>query len=109
MLSINYPDKYKEESSRVGKKFKFYKVEPVNMENKKEEKKKEIKLGPTSGRISTIHNWRKNPQQGNINYIRESLFEESFSDLIDSYLEELGGNDCQNLATSEGSTRTNSD
>lgn len=107
MLSINYPEKYKEESSRVGKKFKYYKIEPVNME-KKEEKKKEIKIGKTSGRISALHNWSRNPQQGNINYVRESLFEESFSDIIDSYLEELDADFGRSKEIAEGSTGTNS-
>lgn len=88
MLSINYPEKYKDESSRVGKKFKYYKVEPVDIESKKEEKK-EIKIGRGSGRISTLENWRKNPQQGNINHfkqLREDIFAESFEDIIESYL-----------------------
>ena len=106
MLSVNYPEKYKEESSRVGKKFKYYKIEPISME-KEEPKKKEIKIGKGSGRISTLQNWSKNPQQGNINYVRESLFEESFSDIIDDYLEELGGDTSSNFETSEGSSRTN--
>lgn len=89
MLSINYPEKYKDESSRVGKKFKYYKVEPVDMDIKKEEKPKEIKIGKGSGRISTLENWRRNPQQGNINHLkqlREDIFAESFEDIIDSFL-----------------------
>ncbi len=89
MLSINYPEKYKDESSRVGKKFKYYKVEPVDMEQKKEDKPKEIKIGKGSGRISTLENWRQNPQQGNINYfkrLQEDIFAESFEDIIDSYI-----------------------
>ena len=56
MLSINYTDKYKDESSRIGKKFKYYKVEPIDMESKKEEKQKEVKIGRGSGRISTLEN-----------------------------------------------------
>ncbi len=89
MLSINYPEKYKDESSRVGKKFKYYKVEPIDMERKKEDKPKEIKIGKGSGRISTLENWRQNPQQGNINYfkrLQEDIFAESFEDIIDSYI-----------------------
>ena len=89
MLSINYPEKYKDESSRVGKKFKYYKVEPIDMEPKKEEKPKEIKIGKGSGRISALENWRQNPQQGNINHfkqLREDIFAESFSDIVDSFL-----------------------
>ena len=89
MLSINYPEKYKDESSRIGKKYKYYKVEPVDMEPKKEEKPKEIKIGRGSGRISTLENWRKNPQQGNINHfkqLREDIFAESFEDIVDSFL-----------------------
>lgn len=89
MLSINYPEKYRDESSRVGKKFKYYKVEPIDMEPKKEEKLKEIKIGKGSGRISALENWRQNPQQGNINHfkqLREDIFAESFSDIVDSFL-----------------------
>lgn len=89
MLSINYPEKYKDESSRVGKKFKYYKVEPIDMEPKKEEKPKEIKIGKGSGRISALENWRQNPQQGNINHfkqLREDIFAESFSDIVESFL-----------------------
>lgn len=89
MLSINYPEKYRDESSRVGKKFKYYKVEPIDMEPKKEEKPKEIKIGKGSGRISALENWRQNPQQGNINHfkqLREDIFAESFSDIVDSFL-----------------------
>lgn len=86
-LNIKYPEKYKDEESRKGKKFKFYKIEPVEMEKK--EKKKEVKIGKGSGRLSTIKNWRENPQQGNINYLKEEiLFTETFSELIDNYLEE---------------------
>lgn len=91
MLAINYPEKYKDEASRVGKKFKYYKIEPFDPTPKKEEKKKEIKLGEGSGRISALNNWRQNPQQGHIGYrkLQEEVLGESFSDLIDSYLEEL--------------------
>lgn len=92
MLNITYPDKYKDESSRVGKKFKYFKVEPIDMTPSSEkEKPKEVKIGKGSGRISTLENWRQNPQQGNINHYKrlyESLFAESFSDLIDPYLED---------------------
>ena len=89
MLSVNYPDKYKEEASRVGKKFKYYKVEPIDISPKKEEKPKEVKIGKGSGRISALENWRQNPQQGNINHfkqLREDIFAESFAEIIDSYL-----------------------
>ena len=89
MLSINYPEKYKDESSRAGKKFKYYKVEPIDMEPTKEEKVKEVKIGKGSGRISTLENWRNNPQQGNINHfkqLREDIFAESFADIIDTFL-----------------------
>ncbi len=92
MLSINYPEKYKDEASRIGKKFKYYKVEPVDLEPKKEEKPKEVKIGRGSGRISTLENWRQNPQQGNINHfkqLREDIFAESFEELVDSYLLDL--------------------
>lgn len=106
MLSISYPKKYQNEDSRVGKKFKYYKVEPIDI-NKKEEKKKEIKIGEQSGRISTLENWRKNPQQGNINYMREDIFSETFSDLLESYLGDL--NDAgYNIETSEKDTEKNS-
>lgn len=94
MLSINYPDKYKDESSRIGKKFKYYKIEPIDLMPKREEEKpKEIKIGKGSGRISTLQNWRQNPQQGNINHFKqltESIFAESFSELIDSCLFDEG-------------------
>ncbi len=89
MLSINYPEKYRDESSRVGKKFKYYKVEPIDMEPKKEEKPKEIKIGKGSGRISALENWRQNPQQGNINHfkqLKEDIFAESFEDIVESFL-----------------------
>ena len=90
MLNVNYPEKYQDESSRVGKKFKYYKVEPVDM-TPKQEKPKEIKIGKGSGRISTLENWRQNPQQGNINHFKrlhEDVFAESFSDIIDDCINE---------------------
>ena len=108
LSSIKYPKEYQDEASRTGKKFKYYKVEPVDIENKKEEKPKEIKIGETSGRLSTLENWRNNPQQGNINYLKEDILCESFSDLIDDYLEELRLEGYAVEAT-EGSSEENSD
>lgn len=92
MLNIYYPDKYQTPESRIGTNFKFYKIEPFILHKKNEpsllpiEHKKEF--GNISGRISILDNWSKNPQQGNINFIKESILESSFSDIIDEILQE---------------------
>lgn len=96
MLTVTYPEKYKDESSRVGKKFKFYKIEPVEME--KPARKKEIRIGEGSGRISALRNQSKQ--------LSEGVLSETYSDWLDSYLEELGGNDSNHQSTSEDNTRT---
>ena len=47
----------------------------------------------SSGRIDTLANWNLNPQQGVIEYIEKREITESFSDLIDSILEEYSTNE----------------
>ena len=86
MLNVVYPKGFENEESRIGKKFNFFKVEPFQFPEKKE-KLPEIKLGDTSDRISVLNNWGQNPQQGNI-LIRNHIFSESFSDIIECYLED---------------------
>lgn len=91
MISINYPKQYETEESRIGKKFKYYKVEPYSIENEKKEIPPKISIGQSyRGRLPVLDHWSKHPEQGNINYmIRESsIFESSYSDIIDEYLVE---------------------
>lgn len=87
MLSINYPEKYKDESSRIGKKFKYYRVEPVSLEAPKKEKK--IEIGEGSGRVSAVLRRQTLNEDDSMKTLKDSLFEESFSDVVDSYLEEV--------------------
>ena len=94
-MSIRYPKHFQDEESRKGKKFKFFKIEPINVEKKQEEPKKEINIGSGSGRINVLDTWRKNPQQGNINlWIRENFLTESYDEWLSTYLEE-----CQKSAS----------
>lgn len=78
MISITYPKEYQTEESRKGKKFKFYKVEPYEIQPEKKEKPKEINIGNGSGRIKYISSNRD---------LKEDILANSYMDLIEEFLD----------------------
>ena len=78
-----YPEKYKDEISRAGKKFKYFRIEPIDLYPKKEEKINQIKpVGDPSGRINYILRNNQHP------YVENIWNELSYSDLISEVLQE---------------------
>lgn len=77
MITINYPKGFESPESRVGKKFKFYKIEPYEI--KKPEPEPVINIGSGSDRIARSLNVDR--------YINEMFETPSFADIIDETLE----------------------
>lgn len=81
MITINYPKQFIDPKTREGKKFKYYKVEPYEIDKKPEKPEEpKIKIGEGSNRIAYTKNNNK--------FVNEMYDLISFSDIIDSVIEE---------------------
>lgn len=76
---IQYPKEYLTPESRVGKKFKFFKIEPYEFKKEEPKVEKTIKIGEGSNRIAYTQNYNK--------FFTE-LYSPSYSDIIDEILDE---------------------